>query len=150
MNITKWDPFKDLMTLQDRMNRLFEDSIRGARESDGGLTSAAWSPAVDIFETENEVVLKAELPGVDQKSIDIHVENNTLTLRGERKLEKETKQENYHRIERAYGSFFRSFTLPGTIDQEKIHAGYQDGVLTVQMPKREETKPKQIKVALTS
>ena len=150
MNITKWDPFKDLMTLQDRMNRLFEDSIRGARESDGGLTSAAWSPAVDIFETENEVILKAELPGVDQKSIDIHVENNTLTLRGERKLEKETKQENYHRIERAYGSFFRSFTLPGTIDQEKIHAGYQDGVLTVQMPKREETKPKQIKVALTS
>ena len=150
MNITKWDPFKDLMTLQDRMNRLFEDSLRGARESDSGLASAAWSPAVDIYETENEVVLKAELPGVDQKTIDIHVENNTLTLRGERKLEKETKQENYHRIERAYGSFFRSFTLPGTIDQEKIHAGYQDGVLTVQMPKREETKPKQIKVALTS
>jgi HSP20 family protein len=101
MNITKWDPFKDLVTLQDRMNRLFEDSLRGVRESDGGLAGTAWSPAVDIYETDNEVVLKAELPGVDQKGIDIHVENNTLTLRGERKLEKETKQENYHRIERA-------------------------------------------------
>jgi HSP20 family protein len=150
MNITKWDPFKDLVTLQDRMNRLFEDSLRGVRDSDGGLTGTAWSPAVDIYETDNEVVLKAELPGVDQKGIDIHVENNTLTLRGERKLEKETKQENYYRIERAYGSFLRSFTLPGTIDQERIHADYKDGVLTVQMPKREETKPKQIKVALTS
>jgi HSP20 family protein len=149
VNITKWDPFKDLMTLQDRMNRLFEDSLRGVRESDASLGGAAWSPAVDIYETENEVVLKAELPGVEQKGIDIQVENNTLTLHGERKLERDTKQENYHRIERAYGSFYRSFTLPGTVDQEKIRADYKDGVLTILLPKREETKPKQIKVALS-
>jgi HSP20 family protein len=149
MNITKWDPFKDLMTLQDRMNRLFEDSLRGVREGDASLGGAAWSPAVDIYETDNEVILKAELPGVDQKGIDIQVENNTLTLHGERKLERDTKQENYHRIERAYGSFYRSFTLPGTVDQEKIGADYKDGVLTVVLPKREETKPKQIKVSVT-
>ena len=149
MQMTKWDPFKDLLTLQDRMNRLFDDSMRGVRQTDEGLAGAVWSPAVDIYETDNEVVLKAEVPGVNQKDIDIQVENNTLTLRGERKIDKETARENYHRIERSYGSFLRSFTLPGTIDQEKIRADYKDGVLKIEMPKLEETKSKQIKVSLT-
>jgi len=149
MNLVKWEPFKDLVRLQSGFNRLFDDSFRGVRESDGSLEVTAWSPAVDIYETANELVLKAELPGIDQKTIDIQVENNTLALRGERKLEKETKQENYHRVERSYGSFYRSFTLPGTVDQEKIRAEYKEGVLTLTLPKREETKPKQIKVAVS-
>jgi HSP20 family protein len=123
MTIAKWEPLKDLITLQDRMNRLFDESMRG--------------------------ILKAELPEVSQKDIDIQVENNTLVLRGERKLEKEARRENFHRIERAYGAFARSFTLPATIDQEKIRADYKDGILKVVMPKREETKPKQIRVSVT-
>ena len=113
------------------------------------MGTAIWIPAVDIYETENEVVVKAELPEINQKDIDIQIENNTLVLRGERKFEKDTKRENFHRIERAYGSFARSFTLPNTIDQEKIHADYKDGVLKIVMPKREEIKPKQIKVSVT-
>jgi HSP20 family protein len=149
MTLTKWDPFKDLVTLQDRMNRLFDESVRNVRPGDEALSSAIWSPAVDIYETEDEVVVKAELPEVNQKDIDVQIENSTLTLRGERKFNKETKKENFHRIERAYGSFSRSFTLPSTIDQEKIRADYKDGILKISMPKREETKPKQIKVAVT-
>jgi len=149
MTLTKWDPFKDLITLQDRMNRLFDESVRNVRPGDEALSSAIWSPAVDIYETEDEVVVKAELPEVNQKDIDIQIENNTLILRGERKFNKETKKENFHRIERAYGTFSRSFTLPSSIDQEKISADYKDGILKISMPKREETKPKQIKVAVT-
>src|SRR5262245_47264330 len=149
MTLTKWDPFKDLLTLQDRMNRLFDESVRNVKPGDEALSSAIWSPAVDIYETEDEVVVKAELPEVNQKDIDIQIESNTLTLRGERKFNKETKKENFHRIERSYGTFSRSFTLPGTIDQEKISADYKDGILKISMPKREETKPKQIKVAVT-
>jgi len=149
MTITKWEPLRDLLSLQDRMNRLFDDSMRGMRPGEEGLASAIWSPAVDIYETENEVILKAELPEINQKDIEIQVENNTLILRGERKFEKEAKRENFHRIERAYGNFSRSFTLPNTIDQERIRADYKDGILKVMMPKREEIKPKQIKVALS-
>jgi len=149
MTLTKWDPFKDLLSLQDRMNRLFDESVRNVKPGDEALSSAIWSPAVDIYETDDEVVVKAELPEVNQKDIDIQIENNTLILRGERKLNKETKKENFHRIERAYGTFSRSFTLPGTIDQEKIRADYKDGILKISMPKREETRPKQIKVAIT-
>jgi HSP20 family protein len=149
MTLTKWDPFKDLLSLQDRMNRLFDESVRNVKPGDEALSSAIWSPAVDIYETDDEVVVKAELPEVNQKDIDIQIENNTLTLRGERKLNKETKKENFHRIERAYGTFSRSFTLPGTIDQEKISADYKDGILKISMPKREETRPKQIKVAIS-
>jgi HSP20 family protein len=148
MTIAKWEPLKDLLTLQDRMNRLFDDSVRGLRPGEEALGSAIWSPAVDIYETDNEVILKAELPEINQKDIDIQVENNTLVLRGERKFEKETKRENFHRIERAYGNFARSFTLPSTIDQEKIRADYKDGILKIVMPKKDEIKPKQIRVAL--
>ena len=149
MTLTKWDPFKDLLTLQDRMNRLFDESVRNVKPGDEALSSAIWSPAVDIYETDDEVVVKAELPEINQKDIDIQIENNTVTLRGERKFNKETKKENFHRIERAYGPFSRSFSLPGTVDQEKISADYKDGILKISMPKRAETKPKQIKVAVT-
>src|SRR5882672_1007736 len=149
MTLTKWDPFRDLLSLQDRMNRLFDESVRNVKPGDEALSSAIWSPAVDIYETDDEVVVKAELPEVNQKDIDIQIENNTLILRGERKFNKETKKENFHRIERAYGTFSRSFTLPGTIDQEKVRADYKDGILKISMPKREETRPKQIKVVIT-
>ena len=149
MTLTRWDPFRDLVALQDRMNRLFDESVRNVRTGDEALSSATWSPAVDIYETANEVVVKAELPEVNQSDIDIQVENNTLTLRGERKFDKETKQENFHRIERAYGVFSRSFTLPSTVDQERIKADYKDGILRISLPKREASKPKQIKVAIS-
>ncbi len=147
MTVVRWDPFRDLLTLQDRMNRLFDESMRGARPADESTTS--WSPAVDIYETENEIVLKADLPEVNQKNIDIQIENSTLTIQGERKPDTTIKQENYHRIERAYGRFNRSFTLPNLVDQEKVKAEYKDGVLTIELPKREERKPKQIKVSLS-
>jgi len=148
MAITRWDPFRDLSIMQERMNRMFEDAGRGWRGDEPSSTTT-WSPAVDIYETENEIHVKAELPEVNQKEIEIQVENNTLTLRGERKFDRELKQENFHRIERPYGTFVRSFTLPTTIDQEKIKADYKDGILRVVMPKREETKPKQIRVAVS-
>lgn len=139
--------FRELMTLQDRMNRLFEDSIpRTPATREDNLFAGSWAPAVDIYETENEIVLKADLPDIDPKDVDIRVEDNILYLKGERKFEKETKEENFHRIERNYGSFARSFSLPHTVAADKIVASYKDGVLHVKMPKREETKPKQIKI----
>jgi HSP20 family protein len=149
MTLVQWGPFRDLMTLQDRMNRLFDESMRGARTPDEAMSTTSWSPAVDIYETENEIVLKAELPEVNQKEIDLQVANNTLTISGERKFDESMKKENFHRIERAYGLFSRSFTLPSLINQEKIKAEYKDGVLRVELPKRDETKPKQIKVAIS-
>ena len=146
MAVVRWDPFRDLGMLQDRMNRLFDDAGRGWR-SDEPAATTSWSPSVDIFETEGEIVVKAELPGMDRKDITLHLENNVLTLRGERKFEKETKEENYHRIERSYGNFSRSFSIPATVDEEKIRADYKDGVLKIVLPKKEQAKPKQIKIA---
>jgi len=146
MAIVRWEPFRDLMTLQERMNRMFDESFGRLRATDDSVDSGVWSPAVDIYETDHDIVLKAELPEVKEKDIDIRLENNTLTLKGERKFEKETKEENYHRVERAYGAFSRSFTLPVTVDQDKINAEYKDGILKITMPKKEETKPKQVKV----
>lgn len=145
MAIIKWDPFRDILTLRDRMNRLFED-MSAYRGEEKDLAASAWAPAVDIYETENEVVLTAEVPGVDEKDIEIKVEDNTLTLRGERKFEKETKEENFHRIERAYGSFFRSFTLPTYVDHDKIEAEHENGVLKIRMPKKLELKPRKVKI----
>ncbi len=145
MAIIKWDPFRDIVTLRDRMNRLFEDmpTLRGEEKD---LAASAWAPAVDIYETEGEVVLTAEIPGVDEKDIEIKVDDNTLTIRGERKFEKETKEENFHRIERAYGSFFRSFALPSYVDHDKIEAEHENGVLKIRMPKRAELKPRKVKI----
>ena len=146
MAVVRWDPFRDLGMLQDRMNRLFDDAGRGWRNDEPAATTS-WSPSVDIFETEGEIVVKSELPGMDRKDITLHLENNVLTLRGERKFEKETKEENYHRIERSYGNFSRSFSIPATVDEEKIRADYKDGVLKIVLPKKEQAKPKQIKIA---
>ncbi len=141
--ITRWEPFRGVNTLQDQFNRLFSDVFdRKAEES--SLT--AWAPAVDIYETGHELVVKADLPEVDPKDLDIRVENNILTIRGERKFEKKVNEDNYLRVERAYGSFARSFTLANTVNSDAIKADYQDGVLTLTIPKREEAKPKQIKV----
>jgi HSP20 family protein len=148
MAIIRWEPFRDLVGLQERMNRLFDESFRGINragsEEDWG--GGSWAPAVDIYEQNGNIVLKAELPGVDPKDVDVRVENNILTLRGERKLENEVKRESYHRVERAYGSFTRSFTLPNVVDTEKIKAEYKDGLLRMTLPKKDEAKPKQISI----
>ena len=146
MALMRWDPFRDLNILQERMNRLFEDAGRGYRGDEPAATTT-WSPAVDIFETDGDIVVKAELPGMDRKDISLNLENNVLTLRGERRFEKETKEENYHRIERSYGGFSRSFSIPTTVDEEKIRADYKDGVLKIVLPKKEQAKPKQIRIA---
>jgi len=145
MAIIRWDPFRDLVTLREKMNRLFEEAY-SARGEERDLVSSSWTPSVDIYETEQELVLTAEVPGIEDKDIEIKVEDSTLTLKGERKFEKETKEENYHRIERAYGSFYRSFSLPPYIDQEKIEAEHEQGVLKITMPKKLEAKPKTVKV----
>ena len=150
MAIVRWQPFCDLMATERGFDRLFRDafsSVLPVRE--GELPTRAWAPAVDICENENNIVLKAELPGVDPKDVEVRVEDNTLYLKGERKFEKDTKEENYHRMERSYGSFARSFALPNSIDAEKVAAEYQDGLLTLTLPKREETKPKTIKVNIS-
>ena len=151
MALVRWEPFRDLVSLQDRMNRLFDDSFRGvargAGEDDWAL-GGSWAPAVDIYEQDGNIVLKAELPGVDPKDVDVRVENNLLTLRGERKFDQEVKRESYHRVERAYGAFSRSFTLPNVIDTDKIKAEFKDGVLRMILPTREEAKPKQISISV--
>ena len=146
MAIVRWDPFRDLNMLQDRMNRLFEDAGRNWKGDEPAATTT-WSPSVDIFETEGEIVVKAELPGMDRKDISLNLENNVLTLKGERRFQKETKEENYHRIERAYGGFSRAFSIPASVEDEKIRADYKDGVLKILLPKKEQAKPKQIKIA---
>jgi HSP20 family protein len=150
MTIVRWEPFRGLLNLQERMNRLFEESARGVhRGEEEDWVMGAWAPAVDIYEKGTDVVLKAELPGVDPKDVDIRIENNVLTLKGERKFENETKREDYHRVERSYGSFTRSFTLPSTVDTASVKADYKDGVLRIMLPKREEAKPKQIQVDIS-
>jgi len=141
--LTRWEPSRGVSTLQDQVNRLFNQAFT---KTDEEASLTAWAPAVDIYETEHELVVKADLPEVDPKDLDIRVENNILTIRGERKFEKKVNEENYLRVERSYGSFARSFTLASTVNSEAINADYQNGVLTLSIPKREEAKPKQIKV----
>jgi HSP20 family protein len=137
--------FRSTSTLQDQINRLFNETFeRPGQESN--LT--AWAPAVDIYENEHELVVKADLPDIDPKDLDIRVENNILTIRGERKFEKKVNEDNYLRVERAYGAFSRSFALANTVNPDGIKADYQNGVLTLVIPKREEAKPKQIKVSV--
>ena len=146
--LTRWDPFREFNTLQDRMNRLFRDSYSEGREE--GLITTAFAPAVDVYEDEHNVTLKIEVPGIEEKDIDIRIENNTLTVRGERKFEKDEKEENYLRVERQYGSFTRTFTLPNTVETENVSANYDKGVLKIKLAKRAEAKPKQIKVNIDS
>ena len=146
-SIMRWDPFRDLSTLQERVNRLFESNFASRRDES---TLTAWAPAVDAYETENELVIKADLPDVPEKELDVRVENNMLTIHGERKFEQEAKEENYLRMERAYGSFSRSFSLPNTVNTEAVKAEYKDGVLRITLPKRAESKPKQVKIAVSN
>jgi HSP20 family protein len=147
--LTRWEPFREFATLQDRMNRLFRESFNDVGRDDS-LTTTNFSPAVDVYEDEHKVTLKVEVPGIDEKDIDIRMENNTLTVHGERKIEKEEKEENYLRVERQYGGFIRTFTLPTTVDTENVSATYDKGVLKISLPKKAEAKPKQIKVNVTS
>jgi len=142
MAITRWDPFREVVAMQNRMNSLFRD----LNEGESPLSTASFVPAVDIYEDDKKVMLKLEVPGIEQKDLDVSVENNTLTVKGERKFEKEEKEENFHRIERRYGSFFRAFTLPSTVNTEDIHASYNAGVLKLELAKKPEAQPKQIKI----
>lgn len=145
--ISRRDPFHSLSTLQEQVNRLFDTNF-----SSNGDSSALSSllPAVDVYETENELVIKVDLPGASEKDLDVRVENNILAIAGERKFEQKVKQENYLRMERAYGSFHRTFSLPNTVDAQAIQAQYANGVLTVTLPMRAESKPKQVKVNVTN
>jgi len=147
--ITRWDPFREFSTLQDRMNRLFRESY-GPEGREETLNNTSFAPPVDVYEDEHSVNLKIEVPGVDEKDIDVRIENNVLTVHGERKFEKEEKQENFRRVERQYGSFTRTFTLPSTVDAEKVAASYDKGILKIARPKKAEAKPKQIKVNVGS
>lgn len=145
----RWEPFKDLLSLQDRMNKLFEESVARGSIKESPTSQAQWNPAVDILETEGEIVLKAELPGVELDAIEIQIKDNVMTLRGERTFENAVKKEHYYRIERSYGTFVRSFTLPGTIDQERVQAQLRDGVLEVKLPKRNSGPARAISVEVS-
>ncbi|MFZ0662058.1 MAG: Hsp20/alpha crystallin family protein [Acidobacteriaceae bacterium] len=142
MAITRWDPFREVATLQNRLNSLFQDYNREGEP----VTTASFVPPVDIYEDDHQIMLKLEVPGMKQEDLDIQIENNNLTVRGERKFEKEEKEENFHRIERRYGSFYRAFTIPSTVNADSVKADYDAGVLSIRLEKRPEAKPKQIKV----
>lgn len=146
MTIVRYDPFRDLRTLQEEVNRLFSTNLTRAF-GDEGIARGAWAPSVDIYENKDQIVLEAELPGMKQEDFDLSIENNVITLRGERKFEKTEETDNYHRVERSYGSFTRSFTLPQTVSAEDATAEYNNGVLRVTLPKREETKARRIQVS---
>ena len=145
MGIVRYDPFRDLRSLQDEVNRLFTSNLTRSFD-DEGIARGAWSPSVDIYENKDHIVLEAELPGMNREDFDLSVENNVITLRGERHFEKKDDNDNYHRVERAYGSFTRSFTLPQTVSAEGANAEYRNGVLRVTLPKREEAKARRIEV----
>lgn len=145
MSIVRYDPFRDLRTLQEEVNRLFSTNLRGF--GDEGIARGAWTPSVDIFENKDQIVLEAELPGMKREDFELTVENNVITLRGERRFEKRDESDNYHRVERSYGSFTRSFTLPQGVSAEGANAEYHNGVLRVTLPKREEAKSRRIEIA---
>ena len=142
MTIVRWDPFREVVALQNRVNSLFRD----LNDGEEAVPAPSFAPPVDIYEDAKKVVLKLEVPGIDQKDLDIRVENHTLTVKGERKFEAEEKEQNFHRIERRYGSFFRAFTLPSTVDTESVQATYNAGVLKLELAKKPEAQPRQIKV----
>jgi len=153
MSLTRWNPARELATwpsdifsMQRDINRLFDNFFRGDRTPEESTSLSLWTPAVDIEEREDAYSVKVELPGVSKEDVKITLESNTLTIRGDKKQEKEEKGKNYHRIERSYGSFQRSFALPSTVKAEKIDASYKDGILEITLPKAEEAKPKQIEV----
>ena len=146
MAITRWDPYREVVALQNRMNSLF----RNMNEEDDPVAASNFVPAVDIYEDAQKVMLKLEVPGIDQKDLDVRVENHTLTVKGERKFEAEEKEENFHRIERRYGSFYRAFTLPNTVDTENVAASYNAGVLKLELKKKAEAQPRQIEIKVAA
>jgi HSP20 family protein len=150
--LARWEPFREFSTMQGRMNimnRLFRESY-SPKVPEEALTTSSFAPPVDIYEDEHNITLKLEVPGIDEKDIDVRIENTSLTVQGERKIEKEEKEENFRRVERQYGSFTRSFTLPSTVDLEQVSANYENGVLKIKLAKKAEAKPKQIKVNVGS
>ena len=146
MAITRWDPFREVAALQNRMNSLFQDFSRNQGGENDPLITASFVPPVDVYEDEHKISLKLEVPGMKQEDLDVRIENNLLTVRGERKFEKEEKEENFHRIERRYGTFYRAFTLPTTVDTANVKASYDSGILKLELAKKAEAKPKQIKI----
>jgi len=146
MTLIRWDPFREVSALQERMNRLFSNYRSASPYREEEISQSPWVPPVDIYETDDSLVFKAELPGVTKEDITVEVKDNTLTLKGEKKFGKEAKEESYHRVERAYGTFQRAFTLPGPMEQDKVKAKFKDGILEIVLPKAEKVKPKQIKV----
>jgi HSP20 family protein len=147
MAMSRWDPFRELSSIQNELNRLFGRTF--STEGGEAREAAAWVPAIDVAETQDRFVITAELPGVDPDDVDISVENSVLTLRGDRSFYRETKEEDFHRIERRFGNFARSITLPSTADPERIRASFDTGVLTIEVPKKEEAKPRKIQIKAT-
>ena len=148
MNFVRWNPLNEMSLLQNHMNRLFDTALQGWPGDSNGTTQ--WTPVADIYESENELVVNLDLPGVDPKMVDIRVENNILSIRGERQFEDKQNKENFHRVERSYGPFARSFTLSTAVDADKIRANYKSGVLSITLPKAEAAKPKRIQIAATA
>ena len=146
MALARWTPRGNLQSFQDEMNRMFDQFFRGGTGEEAGWGVRTWAPPVGIYETDDELILKAELPGVSKDDVSIEIHQNTLILRGQRKHEAEVKEEDYHRVERAYGTFQRSFMLPTLVDQEHVQATYHDGVLELRLPKSEAAKPKRIAI----
>lgn len=144
--IVRWDPFKEMTTLQERMSRLFDEAIGRGRRPDEDYITGSWMPSVDVRETKDGLVIQAEIPGVDAKDVQVSVENAVLSIKGSRTFEKAAEGETYHRVERAYGAFERSFTLPTNVDPDHIEASYKQGVLTLQLHKKEEAKPRSIAI----
>jgi len=142
MAITRWDPFREAVSLQHRLNSMFQN----LNEGESPLAAASFVPVVDIYEDADKLVLKLEIPGIDEKDLDVRIEDDTLTVKGERKFEAEEKEKNFHRIERSYGSFFRAFTLPPSVDTGSVAASYTAGVLKLELKKKPEAQPKQIKI----
>ena len=148
MTMTRWETYRDVVALQNRMNSLFQDFSRNGENET--VAAAGFVPPVDIYEDEHKLVLKLEIPGIRQEDLDVRMENNTLSVKGERNFQSEGKEENFHRVERRYGTFYRSFTVPSTIDPESIKADYDAGVLRLELQKKPESKPRQIKVNVGS
>jgi len=147
MTLVRNNPFRDLLAISNRLSRFADDSSMSlAKDSD--FLTGSWSPAVDIYESDNAIILTAELPGMTEKDVDLTVDRNLLTIKGERAFENEVKKENYHRVERSYGSFIRSFQLPATVDSTKVQAEQKNGILTITLPKKEEEKPKKISIKI--
>jgi len=146
MAAARWDPFRDLNILQERISRAFEDAAGRQWKGEEPVAATSWSPAVDIYETDREILVQAELPGIDRKDIALQVENSVLTLKGDRRFEREANPESYHRIERSYGGFSRTFAIPAIVDESGIRADFKDGILKIALPKKEQAKARQIRI----